>query len=490
MTKNSRTQKTETIESGFVESLWQFFASIRLTVVVLLLLAAFSIIGTLIPQNQSPADYFRAFGPFLGQVFITLHIYDMYHSWWFQGLIIVLAVNIIVCSIDRLQNTWRIIFPKKRDFNLDSFRRRKSRIEFVISRPSSSIRSDFEKHLNKRFGYCRSIDLETGFAITAEKGRWTRLGVYFVHLSVVILLIGGFIGSKFGFEGYVNIPEGQAVDTIELRYTARALRLPFTIRCDDFDVQFYEGGNRPKEFRSRLTILEDGKIAVQKDIIVNDPLRYKGINIFQSSYGKTRASGSMDAALKAMPEKIALNFQSVDSGMTYTFEGRIGESQQLPEGLGTFTLDSYDEQAFFKEMALGPALKGVLKPGQGEPVQVLLPLKFPKFDTMRGGRVIISVAENLFEQQTHYYTGLQVTYDPGVQVVYLSFIMMIFGCAVTFFMSHQRVVVQVLDGGKTAKVLVSGTANKGKIAFQSGLERMSTRLAGLGKAREETTPGA
>ena len=472
------------VESGFVDSLWQFFASIRLTVVVLLLLAALSIIGTLIPQNQNPMDYLRAFGPFFGRVLFTLHLYDMYHSWWFQGLIVLLAVNIIVCSIDRLQSTWRIIFPEKQTFNLESFRKRKSKLEFVIDRPSAMIRSGFEGYLKKAFSYCETFDVENGFAVAAEKGRWTRLGVYIVHLSVVVLLVGGLIGSKFGFEGYVNIPEGQTVDTIELRHTGQALRLPFAIRCDDFDVQFYEGGSRPKEFRSSLTILENDQVSLQKDIIVNDPLRYKGINIFQSSYGKLQSGNGMGQIPDKMPDKVELNFQSADSGMTYTLTGRIGQTLNLPEGLGTFTLQSYEQQASFKEMALGPAYRAVLVPekGQGDPVNVLLPIRFPRFDAMRGGNMIVSVIAPQQPRQTHYYTGLQVTYDPGVWLVYFGFIMMIGGCAITFFMSHQRLVILVQLDEKDARVVVSGTANKGKYAFQQTRERIAERLTAIGEA--------
>ena len=43
-------------------ALWRFFASVRLTVVLLLSLAATSIIGTLIPQNMDAAAYMSKYG--------------------------------------------------------------------------------------------------------------------------------------------------------------------------------------------------------------------------------------------------------------------------------------------------------------------------------------------------------------------------------------------------------------------------------------------
>ncbi|MFZ1200677.1 MAG: cytochrome c biogenesis protein ResB, partial [Desulfobacterales bacterium] len=59
--------------------LWGFFASVKLTVVLLLTLAATSIIGTLVPQNESPENYRRAFGDFFYRLFETLDVFDMYH---------------------------------------------------------------------------------------------------------------------------------------------------------------------------------------------------------------------------------------------------------------------------------------------------------------------------------------------------------------------------------------------------------------------------
>ena len=292
-------QKTQ-IKADVTESLWSFFASIRLTVVVLLSLAALSIIGTLIPQNQNPADYFRAFGPVAYQILAVLGIFDMYHSWWFQGLILMLTLNIVVCSIDRLQKTWPVLFPKKRTFNLESFRKRQSRLEMDIDQPVGALSEKFQKQVSRAFRNCRNTPAAgQGFVLTAEKGRWTRLGVYVVHLSIVVLLVGGLIGSKFGFDGYVNIPEGETADTIQLRSTGQSYKLDFAIRCDDFDVQFYEGSNRPKEFRSSLTIVENNHDVLKKDIVVNDPLHYRGVSIYQASYGKLDPARSQALAAGA-----------------------------------------------------------------------------------------------------------------------------------------------------------------------------------------------
>ena len=110
--------------------IWDFFSSVKLTIVLLLSLAATSIIGTLIPQNEDPAAYFKAFGGYLFRFFNILDLFDMYHSWWFQLLILLLTMNIIICSIDRMKTTLKFIFVKIPSFNLSRVRTIKYNKEF------------------------------------------------------------------------------------------------------------------------------------------------------------------------------------------------------------------------------------------------------------------------------------------------------------------------------------------------------------------------
>lgn len=467
------------VSANYFDSLWKFFASVKLTVVVLLSLAVLSIIGTLIPQNQSPAEYFKAFGPFKYQLLATLDIFDMYNSWWFQLLIILLVVNIIICSIDRLRVTGKVIFNRSPKFKLQSYRNRNNRQDASLAVSAASLRQAFETKISKEFRYCRVVDTDNGYAVTAEKGRWTRLGVYGVHLSVVVLLVGSLIGSLRGFEGWVNIAEGETVDTIQLRNSNQKYKLPFAIRCDDFNVQFYDTG-APKEFRSALTIVNDGTDVLQKDIIVNDPLRHAGINIFQSSYGELPAA----ATAGSLPEEIELNFRSTASGMIYKRNTTMGEPVDIPEGLGRFVLKGFDPAAKFRGMDIGPAVTGILTPAEGAPLDITLAVNFPKFDIMRKGKVVISVASKLDLQmpEKRYYTGLQVTHDPGVWMVYVGFSLMILGCWVTFFMSHQQLVVEVRSEGSKCKVMVAGKANKNKIGMNHKIERLAGQLVKLGSA--------
>ena len=442
--------------------IWDFFSSVKLTIVLLLSLAATSIIGTLIPQNEDPAAYFKAFGGYLFRFFNILDFFDMYHSWWFQLLLILLTINIIVCSIDRMSVNRRILFVKKPSFRLPRFRNIKRKEKFKNNRLPEQLKDIYQNFVTRHFRYSHLETTEHGFAIYGEKGRWTRFGVYTVHFSVVLLLVGGLIGSIFGFDGFVNIPEGESAQRVQVRNSAETFNLGFEIRCEDFDVSFYDTG-APKEFRSSLTILEQGRPVLKKDIIVNDPLRYKGISIYQSSYGTLPSND------------VILSFTSRQSGKIYTQKTSIGQPVVIPEKLGTFVIKGLARSFKFRGHDVGEALTGILTPLDGDPVEVALPLRFPSFDKMRKGNVLIAVLENV----PRFYTGLQVNRDPGVWVVYCGFILMIVGCYITFFMSHQQICIELVRTGKQTEVIVAGTANKNKSGMDTRVTGFADKLAKL-----------
>ena len=463
-------------------SILKFFASVQLTVFVLLILATTSIIGTLIPQNKDPHEYLHAFGEFKYRLFAVLDLYDMYHSWWFQLLLVVLALNILICSLERLPGLWRMIFAKSPNPRRNRFRQTAAKAEFTTPEPLEAVSQKINRVVGRSFGTLRKEKNDPGVEFYGEKWRWNRLGVYVVHFSVILLLTGGLLGSLAGFDGFVNIAEGDTVDTIRLQGGDQMAKLPFQVRCDDFDVSFYNTGE-PKEFLSTLTLLTpENEVILTRDIIVNDPLRYKGISFYQASYGKLDSAPV--AGEKLARVEFTLNFQSSDSGMGYVRKLKLNDTAELPEKLGSFTLLRFLPRAEFGGQSMGPAVVGVLKANPGGEEQILLPLQFQNFDKMRQGSVTISVVDPPPEEipldkgamEERFYTGLQVTKDPGVWVVYSGFILMIAGCFITFFMPHQQILVEIQPQADGCRVRLSGLAPRNKVGIRRTVALLSEKL--------------
>jgi cytochrome c biogenesis protein len=205
-------------------------SSLRLTIPLLIVLAALSVIGTIIPQNATEQQYLQHYSKETYYILKGLGLFNMYHSWWFIGVLILLAINLIACSAKRLPGVWRQV------------RRTKS-----------------------------------GYA---------RLGTYLTHLSVLLILVGALIGAVWGFKGYVEIREGETVKGFVLNNPQEVVRpLGFQVRCDAFRADFYPDGS-PREFLSTLTFIDGNRVVIDHaPLRVNHPLSYGGLSFYQSSYG-------------------------------------------------------------------------------------------------------------------------------------------------------------------------------------------------------------
>lgn len=331
--------------------------------------------------------------------------------------------------------------------------------EFKDARDPDKLKSVYERYISKRYYRYRSESNANGFLIVAEKGRWTRLGVTAVHLSILILLVGALLGSLFGFDGYVNIAEGESADRIQLRNSNMSMPLGFELVCEDFEVSFYNSGT-PKEYKSRLHIVEDGKTVTSKDIIVNDPLRYNGINFFQSSYGNIP------------PRELTLNFTHRETGEMTRRKISVGRRVEIPGSDLRIYLREIANNYQIQNVDAGPTVLGVVdRPGE-KPTELVLPIRFPSFDKTRNGEYTIAVGS--YDQL--YYTGLQVTYDPGILLVYAGFILLILGCYVSFFMTHDKVFMEVAQNTHGCIVRVYGTSSRISVGFENRMQKFSADL--------------
>jgi len=442
-------------KSSVIGQLMAFFASLKLTIFLLILLAMVSIIGTVIPQNMMQADYLKVYKESTYVTLKAVGFLDMYHSWWFVLILTLLAVNLIVCSIKHFPRTWRFFSRPTRllDKGLENASSLVWRSPFKLEFNGPAEMSPRLESLWSGKWQVTEHAGENGqeFHFAAEKGRWSRLGVYFVHLSILVIFAGGIIGSMFGVKGFVNIPEGERASSF---YTYGAnqqkVELGYTVECRDFEVEFYDSG-RPKEYSSELAIYQKGKLIKEKRIEVNHPLSYEGFTLYQSSYGAY--GGAVD---------LELNFR--DTGLVLPLKLEIGKPLRLPEKWGWIEALKFEDNY----RGMGPAVLVLRDPGNGiKPYQFRVFLKFPEFGKQNSKTAEFCIFKNV---EQYYYTGLQVNKDPGVWVVWIGCMMMIMGLYVAFFMSHRRLWLRLAPDEKhpqRLQLVMVGNANKNQPAFET-----------------------
>jgi len=73
-------------------------------------------------------------------------------------------------------------------------------------------------------------------------------------------------------------------------------------------------------------------------------------------------------------------------------------------------------------------------------------------------------------------------------VVYTGFILMIVGCFITFFVSHQQLCIEVVQKGKGSRIMVAGISNRNRIAMQNKIKLISKALT-AGDGKSSSQPG-
>jgi cytochrome c biogenesis protein len=265
-------------------ALWSLFSSVNLTIVLFILIVLLSIAGSLIPQQEAAREFSRRIPSGWASVLQKMQFFDLYHSIWFLLLLGLLSLNLIVCSLNRLQVTWQRIRAKAFPDSFTSLENLSPALTILTEERHDTTIQKLEALLKKKYRKVEKRETAQGDFLYGEKGRFSHCGVYLIHLSILIIIGGAVIGSLFGFDAYVQVAEGDTVDTIQLKGDKGAKKLNFTLRCDRFRVDFYEDGV-PKEYRSDLTFLKNDSIAYQGSLLVNHPITFEGLRFYQASYG-------------------------------------------------------------------------------------------------------------------------------------------------------------------------------------------------------------
>ncbi|MFH2128608.1 MAG: cytochrome c biogenesis protein ResB [Pseudomonadota bacterium] len=442
----------------FLERVWDFFASVKLSFFLLLLLAVLSIAGTLIPQKEAPAIYVREFGEAGWRLFQALGLNDMYHAPWFVLIMALLAANLVICSLNRLSLTLRVLGKAPED---EAAAMRKPKESLTLPGDPQANLPKVKGILKSMVGKVSSASDAERTTLFAQRGGWSRFGVYVVHTSVLVIMAGALVGNFWGFSGQVNIVEGQTVRAITLD-NGKPKGLGFELRLDKFTVSFYDNG-MPSEYRSEVTFLEQGKEVKKASLIVNDPAEYQGIDFYQASYGTS-------------VKEVVADYIDKD-GKTHRVKLLNQAWSELPGG-GRAGVMAFREKVDMGQMYSGPIARILYQAGQEQPQQLTAFAAGAKIP-MKGGPVRFE----LIEAKAAPYSGLQVKYDPGVWLIWVGCTLMVIGFFIAFYFSHRKVWLRLSPTGKgRTRVELAASTNKNR----PGLARLTARLADNLRADQET----
>ncbi|MBF0281231.1 MAG: cytochrome c biogenesis protein ResB [Zetaproteobacteria bacterium] len=340
-----------------------------LAIVILSVLALASVIGTVLLQNQSETDYLTQFGPVWYWVFQSLGLFDMYHSWWFLGLLGFLMLSLTLCLWRNVPRMLKEMRAKKVTMADHAWARLPHQDAFVIQSEDLDGSVEKLKKLLPAWSWRTQQDMPGGMvSMRGDKGAYHKAGYILVHSALLVILVGGWMSVQLGFRGNMSVPEGEVGNEITFLKDTDVQRktMPFSVRCNSFNLEFFSTG-APKEFRSNLTIIDDGKEVLTSDIIVNEPLYYKGVRIYQASFGD--GGSSLGLKLFRLDGSQVVDHAAVNVYQTYT-DPKTGVSLEIQDfkAYNVQNMANPGEPKKFRD--LGPAVDFVLRGPGLKPVKV------------------------------------------------------------------------------------------------------------------------
>ena len=483
--------------TSVVTKFLDFLSSVRFGVVLLILLVIASMIGMLIMQKDIEGfdRYYLELSPASRDLFGSLGFFDIYHAWYFNALLLVLSLNIVLASIDRFPKAWTFISKPKRDASAHWLRGQEQSASLTLNeRERQAVVERIKKALAGQG--MKSVVTEKGGKtfVFGQRGVWNRLGAYAVHVALLTIFTGGFLTAQFGVTGNMMLPPGGTEDKIEERVvkvegtTDRVIPLPFTVECTDIQQKLIkkEGPIDASNTLDWLTTIKikDPVYGEREGVVhMNAPLDFQrgwwwdNYRFFQASFNPMGQARTI--TLRVTPDAPGATGEEVTikrDGSAQLSDGTIIEFRDFyPD----FALNGNSPTTRSTEYNMPGALLAVNKTtGERVAAYAFQPEKIkgaPMAGRPFGGYRFQMID---FEKVPAAHI-LSVQHDPGATIVYIGFGLLALTLSAVFFFSHQRVWAHVEEKEKGEfEVVLGGNTNRNKLGFEDRFKKIVAALSG------------
>ena len=411
------------------QNIFKSIADLRFAIFILLIIACFSVIGTVIEQDQSIETYKlnypltnRIFGFLAWDIILQFGFDHIYKTWWFITLILLFGVSLLTCTL--LQQFPSLKIARRCQF----FRTTQQFCRLNISTNLKHLLFSqlFFKIKEKHYSIFQQKNI-----LYCYKGLVGRIAPIIVHFSMIIILIGAIFGSISGFKAQEIVPKTETFHIQNVLNNGQFTIIPkVSIRINDFWIT-YTKQTTITQFYSDISFLNvDGNEIQRKTIFVNSPAKYNGIDYYQTDWNiiglrvKLKNSSIFQYPFINLPnsqEKIWLTWistnEQLDNGLTLlidNLQGYCSVYNKVGNFIGNLELN--------ENLKLGNSL------------------------------ILIDILSS---------TGLQIKADPGITLIYLGFLFLMISTLISYITYSQIWIVQ-----DKQKIFIGGNTTRATFEFE------------------------
>ncbi|MBO1054069.1 MAG: cytochrome c biogenesis protein [Dolichospermum sp. DET73] len=423
---------------------------LRLAIILLLIIALFSVSGTVIEQGQLP-DFYQSnypehpalFGFLSWKVIQVVGLDHVYRTWWFLSLLVLFGTSLTACTFTRqlpalkAAQKWKY-YEEPRNFT-----------KLALSAELEGVSLPSITPILQQKSY--RIFQEKDDILYARKGIIGKLGPIIVHIGIVAILLGGIWGAMTGFMAQEMISSG---DTFQVKnivdagaWSSQDVLKDWSVRVNRFWIDYTPTGGIDQFYSDMSVLNNEGKEVNHEKIYVNKPLRYHGVVFYQTDWGIS----SVRVRLNKSPIFQLPMAQLDTKGKGRLWGTWIPTKPDLSEGVSLLAKD-------LQGMVLIYDAQGKL------------------INTVRAGMSIPVNGVNLQILDVMGSTGLQIKFDPGIPIVYTGFALLMLGVVMSYF-SHSQ--IWALQTGET--LYIGGKTNRAQVAFEQEVLEILDQLSAVKK---------
>ncbi|HHW38127.1 MAG TPA: cytochrome C biogenesis protein [Bacillales bacterium] len=290
-------RRSQTYNKTFIDSIWNFFSSVKVGVWLIVITLIASALGTLfpqemyIPQNIAPSDFYEQKYGTLGKIYYELGFNNLFGSWWYMILVASIAISLVICSLDRVVPLYKALKKQGVKRNENFLRRQRLFAEGNVDTPEST--DTWVEALKKKHYHVRVEDGN----ILAEKGRFSRWGPYVNHIGLIIFLIGAmlrfFPGMYIDDALWLRDGETKVIPGTDGQYYLENKQFIKEVYDEEDNVTV--GMGMAKNFQADVVLYErvdkvvpgtkpELKMIKEQEVRVNEPLKFEGFALYQTNY--------------------------------------------------------------------------------------------------------------------------------------------------------------------------------------------------------------